>query len=147
MKIRKIRDRDRKMLTIDLTPLIDVVFLLLIFFMVGTTFIEVNTGIKIELPKSTVKELSKIKEIIILADKNENIQLLINEKNGKRDTLNINKTDDLTKILAEKLLNSENKNVIIKADKSLTHGFIVDIMTKAKDAGAVSLDIATEDSK
>ncbi|TDT71494.1 biopolymer transport protein ExbD [Hypnocyclicus thermotrophus] len=147
MKIRKIRDRDRKMLTIDLTPLIDVVFLLLIFFMVGTTFIEVNTGIKIELPKSTVKELSKIKEIIILADKNENVQLLINEKNGKRNTVNIKKTDDLKEILAKKLANSENKNIIIKADKSLSHGFIVDIMTKAKDAGALSLDIATENSK
>ena len=37
-----------------------------------------------------------------------------------------------------------NKNVIIKADKNLTHGVIVDIMTRAKNAGAESLDIATE---
>lgn len=131
------------MLSIDMTPLIDVVFLLLIFFMVGTTFIELNTGIKIELPNSNVKELSKVKEVLVLVDKAENIELAVKNKDGSLENVKV-KLEELESILKEKLESSENKNVIIKADKNLTHGVIVSIMTHAKNAGAQSLDIATE---
>ena len=45
--------------------------------------------------------------------------------------------------LAQKLAESDDKNVIISADKSVNHGIIVEAMTAAKEAGAISLDIDT----
>ncbi len=43
--------------------------------------------------------------------------------------------------------NSQEKNVIIKADKSIDHGTVVEIMSIAKNAGALSLDIAAEEKE
>jgi len=93
MKIRKVSRRSGS-LKLDLTPLIDVVFLLLIFFMLGTSFIDINAGVKIDLPQSSIEEISDFKEILIAID------------------------------------------------KDIDHGTVVQIMTKAKNAGALSLDIA-----
>lgn len=143
MKIE--RHRKRGELILELTPLIDVVFLLLIFFLVATTFDDMKGGIKIDLPQSTIREISDIKEIQIIIDKNKNLILNYKEK-GKKEQISLNK-ENLKEILSEKLLESKEKNVIISADKKLDYGYIVDIMTIAKEAGANSLDIDTADKK
>ena len=72
----------KKQLTPDLTPLIDVVFLLLIFFMVATTFDDMG-GMKIELPKSEVSELTEVvdKISVILNQENE-LKIKITKKDG-----------------------------------------------------------------
>lgn len=143
MKIE--RHRKRGELILELTPLIDVVFLLLIFFLVATTFDDMKGGIKIDLPQSTIREISDIKEIQIIIDKNKNLILNYKEK-GKKEQITLNK-ENLKEKLSEKLLESKEKNVIISADKKLDYGYIVDIMTIAKEAGANSLDIDTADKK
>lgn len=143
MKIE--RHRKRGELILELTPLIDVVFLLLIFFLVATTFDDMKGGIKIDLPQSTIREISDIKEIQIIIDKNKNLILNYKEK-GKKEQISLNK-ENLKEKLSEKLLELKEKNVIISADKKLDYGYIVDIMTIAKEAGANSLDIDTADKK
>ena len=57
------------------------------------------------------------------------------------------KDKNLELLLTEKLKLSAEKNVVIKADKELSHGDVVEIMTISKNAGATSLDIATENEK
>ncbi|MGL4569107.1 MAG: ExbD/TolR family protein, partial [Fusobacteriaceae bacterium] len=59
---------------------------------------------------------------------------------SKRDKIN---AKDMKNALAQKLAESDDKNVIISADKSVSHGVIVEAMTAAKEAGAISLDIDT----
>jgi len=59
---------------------------------------------------------------------------------SKRDKINAR---DMKNALAQKLAESDDKNVIISADKSVNHGIIVEAMTAAKEAGAISLDIDT----
>lgn len=145
MKIDRTKRRGKGELTLEITPLIDVVFLLLIFFLVATTFEDINSGIKIELPQSTIKEIKDIKEIQIAIDKNKNIVLNYKEK-GKTQKVKIDKSDLKTE-LEEKFKNSTDKNVIISADKKLDYGYIVEIMTISKEAGANSLDIDTASSK
>lgn len=145
MAIRKIQRRNRE-LSLDLTPLIDCVFLLLIFFMVGTQLINEKSGLKIDLPKSSVVEVSEIKDIMLFVDKNKNMEIAFTDSENKRITEEIG-INELEAYLTEKLQNNEAKNVIIKADKELTHGDIVELMTIAKKAGAASLDIATENEK
>lgn len=140
MKIRKVSRRSGS-LKLDLTPLIDVVFLLLIFFMLGTSFIDINAGVKIDLPQSSIEEISDFKEILIAIDKDKNLELAYKDNSGKKYNENVKMTEleaELKKIIST----SQEKNVIIKADKDIDHGTVVQIMTKAKNAGALSLDIA-----
>ena len=145
MKIERTKRRGKGELTLEITPLIDVVFLLLIFFLVATTFEDINSGIKIELPQSTIREIKDIKEIQIAIDKNKNMVLNYKEK-GKTQKINVNK-ENLKAELEEKFKNSAEKNVVISADKKLDYGYIVEIMTISKEAGANSLDIDTASSK
>ncbi len=143
MKIERYKKRGE--LILELTPLIDVVFLLLIFFLVATTFDDMKGGIKIELPQSTIREISDIKEIQVIVDRNKKIVLNYKEK-GKSEKISVNKENLKAKLL-EKLANSTEKNVIISADKKIDYGYIVEIMTISKEAGASSLDIDTADKK
>ncbi|WP_291259233.1 biopolymer transporter ExbD [Fusobacterium sp.] len=143
MKIERYKKRGE--LILELTPLIDVVFLLLIFFLVATTFDDMKGGIKIELPQSTIREISDIKEIQVIVDRNKKIILNYKEK-GKSEKISVNK-ENLKAKLSEKLANSTEKNVIISADKKIDYGYIVEIMTISKEAGASSLDIDTADKK
>ena len=145
MKIERTKRRGKGELTLEITPLIDVVFLLLIFFLVATTFEDINSGIKIELPQSTIREIAEVKEIQIIVDKDKNMILNFKE-NGKTEQISVNK-DSLKARLAEKLAESKEKNVIISADKKLDYGYIVEIMSISKEAGANSLDIDTADKK
>ncbi len=145
MKIRRVTRRSEG-LKLDLTPLIDVVFLLLIFFMLGTTFIDINAGVKIDLPQSTIKEISDYKEILVAIDKNRNIEIAYKDSTGKRMNEEVKMTE-LEGTLMELIENSQEKNVIIKADRSIDHGTVVEIMSVAKNAGALSLDIAAEEKE
>ncbi len=145
MKIRRVTRRSEG-LKLDLTPLIDVVFLLLIFFMLGTTFIDINAGVKIDLPQSTIKEISDYKEILVAIDKDRNIEIAYKDSTGKRMNEEVKMTE-LEGTLMELIENSQEKNVIIKADRSIDHGTVVEIMSVAKNAGALSLDIAAEEKE
>ena len=141
MKFQNFRRRNKKKTFLELTSLIDVVFLLLIFFLVATTFEDVDAGIKIELPASTIREIKTVEDVQLLVtnkkviyikykDKSENKKLLVSKSNLKKE---------LSKIMNK----SENKVVIISGDKTVDYGFIVEIMTLAKEAGASELDIDT----
>lgn len=132
----------RKQLTPDLTPLIDVVFLLLIFFMVATTFDEMKT-LKIELPKSEIqKTVEKIEKVSILVDKNGIIKIKLDDENN--NSIVKVKKSELKERLVNILSQSRQKNVSILADKGLEYGEIVDIMSDIKNAGAIGINIETK---
>jgi len=134
LKIRKIRRRNENNLILELTPLIDVVFLLLIFFMVSTTFVDIATGININLPQSTVQENMPIRDITISIDNGGIIYI-----NKKKVTLD-NFENEMYKVIEK----NQSRNVVIKADKNLDYGLVVDIMTKSKSVGAKELNLAVE---
>ncbi|STO31240.1 biopolymer transport protein ExbD [Fusobacterium necrogenes] len=139
MKLDRRKKRGEGLL--ELTPLVDVVFLLLIFFLVATTFEDIKGGIKIELPQSAIREISEVKEIQILVDKDK--KMLLNYKvAGKNEQVVVDK-GNLKDELEKRLKESPEKNVIISADKKLDYGYIVEIMSISKEAGATSLDIDT----
>lgn len=118
----------------DITPLIDVVFLLLIFFMLSTTFI-VKPGIKIDLPKSSAEEIKKEKEEIEVTISKEGVIFV-----GEKETT----LKELTRIFSEAATTSRESIVIINADEYAMHGRVVDVMDSAKEAGITRLAIATE---
>ncbi|MCK5533758.1 biopolymer transporter ExbD [bacterium] len=121
---------------LDPAPMTDVIFLLLIFFMLSSSFI-INQGIKIKLPKTTVsKEQLENKLVITITKKNK---LFLNTKQVSIKNLPVQ--------LKNALVNQKEKMLIIKADKDVLHGIVVEIMDIAKTNGVEKLAIATEAKK
>ncbi|MBE0477941.1 biopolymer transporter ExbD [Candidatus Aerophobetes bacterium] len=132
MKFHRPKSRSEEVF-INLTPLIDVVFLLLIFFMVSTTFAAIRYGIKVELPKTTIPQERVEENIVISVTKDNHIYV---GKTWIRDEKNL--ISILTKEVREK-----GGLVVINADKEVKHGRVVEVMDLAKRAGAVHLGILT----
>ena len=131
----------KKELTPDLTPLIDVIFLLLIFFMVSTTFNK-NGGLKIDLPTSKISEVEKKYESLsVILSKDKKIIIRVENKTKKTD-LPVNK-ENLKQVIQENLSNTQEKRVSIVADKTIFYGDIVEIMSEIKLSGATGIDIET----
>lgn len=142
MKLERIKRRSGGTLVLEITPLIDVVFLLLIFFMLATSFDE-RSAFKIDLPKSTAaKTKSTLKEVQVLVDKDRNIYLRYTDNSGKSQNEKLDLASFVS-VVSEKLNNSENKDVIISADKDIDYGFIVEIMSLLKESGASAINIDT----
>ncbi|WP_304333089.1 biopolymer transporter ExbD [Brachyspira innocens] len=122
---------------IDLTPMIDIVFNLLIFFMVGTTIIE-TPQIEISLPKSTSA---------VGAEKNETIIISIS-KDGKQ-YINGYEVENLDNNLKE-LASTEGeleKPVEIRSDEDVRTQVLISVIDSVKNAGFTRLSIATENAK
>ncbi|NOZ62303.1 MAG: biopolymer transporter ExbD [Calditrichaeota bacterium] len=117
---------------INITSLIDVLFLLLIFFMVSSTFVE-QPGMKLELPESKSSTAEKIKELVveITADGT----LLLND--------NPVSMNDLENKFKEMLPRLQEKSLVLKADKTIPHGTVVKVMDIARLSGLEKLIIAT----
>lgn len=120
--------KKRKIMALDLTPLIDVVFLLLIFFMVSTTFNKYGK-IDIELPSSTVVSQTKDSKIEIVIDKNEKYFAIVD---GKTSEIDINNLGELL---------AGVKEVSITGDKNLKYQVVMDAITKVKKQGVENLGI------
>ncbi|MBN1521632.1 MAG: biopolymer transporter ExbD [Candidatus Aureabacteria bacterium] len=117
---------------LDLTPLIDVVFLLLIFFMLSSSFIF-QPGIKVKLPESDVSETKKEKSFEIILTQ-ENLIFFNSER------ISIEGLKRKMKIIGR---NFPEAVVIIKADENTRHKNVVRIMSIAKMNGIKKLGIAT----
>lgn len=143
MRLKKFSNGKKRQIIPDLTPLIDVVFLLLIFFMVATTFNDLG-GMEIELPKSSsTKETEKdIDTISILIGKNKEMKLKTNIL-GKSSIEDIS-LENIEVELQNVIERSKDKKVGIVADREIDYGDVVDIMSIAKEKGALSIDIETE---
>ena len=142
MKLERIKRRSGGTLVLEITPLIDVVFLLLIFFMLATSFDE-RSAFKIDLPKSTAaKTKSTLKEIQVLVDKEKNIYLRYTDNSGKSQSEKLD-LSSFVSVVSEKLNTSESKDVMISADKAIDYGFIVEIMSLLKESGATAINIDT----
>ena len=141
MKLDRIKRRSGGDLILEMTPLIDVVFLLLIFFMLATTFDE-RSAFKIDLPKSTVEKTKEtLKEVQVLVDKDKNIYLSYTENNkSQQEKLELS---NFVSAVSVKLNNSQSKDVMISADKTIDYGFIVEIMSLLKESGASAINIDT----
>ena len=122
---------------LNITPLIDVVFLLLIFFMVSTTF-ERESEINITLPEAseeyTDTQLDKV-EIAIDAEGHlfVNEQSLVNSQLGTiRDAIQ------------NALYDLEDPQIIISADAKATHQLVVRVMDAARQLNLVKITFATQ---
>jgi len=115
---------------LDIVPLIDVVFLLLIFFMLTSSFIF-QPGIKVNLPKAITSEVLHKNSLIIVITKNDSIFL---------DERAIT-ADELTTRLS--IAAKEDRPLLIKADRGASLGKVVEVWDLCREEGVSQINIAT----
>jgi biopolymer transport protein ExbD/biopolymer transport protein TolR len=122
---------------VDLTPMVDVVFLLLIFFMISTTFVE-TPGLSVKLPEASAQAIDREpKEIRIFLSKQGEI-------NYKEQTLSV---AEFKALLDDHQDAAGETTFLLLADKDAKHGKVVTLMDLARDAGFLKLAIATEEKR
>lgn len=122
---------------INMTPLIDVMLVLLIIFMVSSTA-ALESGMDIELPKAAATNEKSDAEILVLSlDKDGNIAI-----QGKKV-----KPEHITREIASELVKLKTESVILEGDTMANLGKAVELMDMAKVAGAKNFSIAAEEGK
>jgi biopolymer transport protein ExbD len=116
---------------IDMSPLIDCVFILLIFFIVTTTFVD-ETGVEVDKPQAASSvNLEKNSVLLAITAKGEVVY-------GGQE-IGVGGVQTLVKRMLEK----EDLPVIIQADKSVPSGLLVHVIDEAKLGGALKVSLAT----
>lgn len=120
---------------IDMSPMIDCVFILLIFFIVTTTFVE-ETGVEVDKPQAASSvRLEKTSILIALTAKGEVVY-------GGHE-IGISGVQPLVR----RELQKENVPVIIQADTAAQSGLLVRVIDEAKLAGAIKVSVASSQPK
>lgn len=134
--------RRRPPLEISITPMIDVVFLLLIFFMVTTTFNR-QTELKVSLPEAKGVEAEKREKIITLLIDAEGTYF-ISDDDGKFHQLINQKLSTLKKALERAAGNSRQIPFVISADGKTPHQAVISALDVASDLGFKRITFATK---
>jgi len=127
------KNKTKIMADINITPLTDVVMVLLVIFMV-TTPLMMNEALKIKLPTAVTAEPQIEQTTTVSVSPDGKIYL-----NKAQVSL-----DDLKGLLSSRMATSPDKTVVIKADKTIIYGTVVKVLDIAKESGALKLAIATE---
>ena len=129
----KRRNKERDESTIDITPMLDIVFIMLIFFIVTTTFIK-ETGVEVNRPNASTA----------VADERGNILIAISENN---EIWIDKRMIDIRAVRANvERLKAENPegSVIIQADQNSKTGLLVETMDQVRLAGVQNVSIAAD---
>lgn len=121
---------------VNLAPMIDVVFLLLLFFMVSTSFIR-ESSLKVDLPEATGQVLA-VKQTPIDIIINANGQFIINEI-----TLLKPNNAELEALLKKTVGDTQDPHIIISADADTNYQHVVSAMDAAQQLGYTRLTLAT----
>ena len=127
------QDERRPMADINVTPLVDVMLVLLVIFMVTAPMMQ--QGVQVNLPKANTKAMTPQEEAVVVSV----------DKNGK---VFINKDEipaaDLRNRLSTMFASREKKEVFLKADAGVPYGEVVRAMADIKGAGIERLGMVTE---
>ena len=131
MRFKKHMELEHGLHQIDITPLIDMVFQLLIFFMLTSSFI-MQAGIKINLPKAVSSDFVQEENVVITVSR-ENV-LYVDQK--------VVNNKELRGLLVKAY---KNKNpILIRADQRASLGRVVEVWDMARELGINQINIATE---
>lgn len=118
------RKKKRSKIVINVTSLIDVIFLLLIFFLVTSTFSE-QPGLKIQLPRAFSSEPREVEELVVSVTREGKI--FLNQKPVERSRLGLE-----LRRAAGKL---EDPSVVMKADRDVSYGLVIELIDLSRRAG------------
>lgn len=130
---RKRRHEKTSMSEINVTPLVDVMLVLLIIFMVTAPMLSM--GIDVNLPRVKTKSIDIAEEKLVLTI-NENKEIFLNKTGVALSDLKAK----LTAIYAGRV----DREIFLRADKSVSYGFVVEVMSEIRKAGIDKLGMITE---
>ncbi len=133
MRIRRRRAREEDESEINLTPMLDVVFIMLIFFIVTASFVK-ESGIDVNRPDAQTAERKQKASILIAISEDGEIWI----KKRRVDIRQVR--PNVESMLAE----NPQGSVVIQADKESKNGLFVQVMDAARAAGAYNIAIAAE---
>jgi biopolymer transport protein TolR len=117
---------------INVTPLVDVVLVLLIIFMLTAPILQ--SGIDVDVPKTkTVKEITE-ERLVITIDKQQRVFL-------GNDPININ---EIPQKLRQKVRDPEHQSIFLRADQNVPFGAFATVMDSVKQAGITNVSIVTQ---
>jgi biopolymer transport protein ExbD len=129
----KLTTTTRRKVTLNLTSLIDVLFILIIFFAVSSTFLE-QPGIELKLPEAESSEVQPTQKVVIYVDSEGDIFL-------NDDSMELDQLADAV----ESLISTQTeKSVILRADSAVKHGTIISIMDLLRRKGIFKIVVSTE---
>lgn len=120
-------------LGLDMAPLIDIVFQLLIFFMLSSSFL--NPALKLDLPQAVKHDANEPQQVVVSVDRAGKIFI-----NAIETTKNQFKLQ-----LESKLAGNAKKSVHLRGDKDMPYRFFVEVMDLARQAGARQINIVHEE--
>lgn len=128
--------KKRRKVLINITSLIDVMFMLLVFLMISSTFLD-QPGIKLELPSAQSSVVVEQKDYVLFVDKAG--KMFLNNNGIALDNLEAGIKDALPKM--------KDSALILKADQDVSHGAVVKIMDIVRKGGVKKLIIGTKSQK
>jgi biopolymer transport protein ExbD len=129
----KIVRRQRKKARIEIIPMIDTMFFLLVFFMVATLSMTVQRGIPVNLPHAATA-LEELHQVVTLTVTKEGKLLFDKEP--------IASVDEVATRLARWKTTGADVYVVINADRAVEHGRVVDVMDAVRQAGVTRVAVA-----
>ena len=127
------RERDEMFNDVDLTPLIDMVFILLIFFIISSSFIK-DAGIVVERPSAATGEAQNVQ--VVIAIDADNILWMEGSSIDIRSL-----STRVGQLLAER----QDLGIIVAADVRTNAGLLVRVLDLCREAGVVNISVATQE--
>ena len=119
---------------INILPMIDIIFAILSFFIISSLFLTRIDSIEVNLPKSSTAVREKNRPQIITVDNNEKIYFKSNEISLK----------NISALIRKNIENLEEPLVILRADTSVKHGLIVNLLDELRKIENLKIGISTE---
>ena len=130
------RKKFKLMVSPDMTPMIDTMFLLLIFFMLSSTIIK-TSAINVDIPSASSSTAQPKQDIIVSITSDGKV--FLNEKETTIDTLRSELLGMMKQLKTE--------TVVIQGDKNIDYGTLITVMDEARLAGAKIVSLATKSKK
>ena len=128
------RENNKSENQINILPMIDIIFAILSFFIISSLFLTRIDSIEVNLPKSSTAVREKNKPQIITVDNNEKIYFNSNEISLK----------NISALIRKNIENLEEPLVILRADTSVKHGLIVNLLDELRKIENLKIGISTE---
>ncbi|MGL1894538.1 MAG: biopolymer transporter ExbD [Spirochaetaceae bacterium] len=131
----KIRRRLKRTAVADMTPMIDIIFQLVIFFMISSVF-NTAPGIDIELPKGETSQTMEITPLVITITGTEEIYINKNivPLSGLKDSL----------IKYKETVDDKTSNVVLKGDQNSSYGVFIEVMGILRSTGFDQINMITD---
>jgi len=130
----KIRMRERKKARIEIIPMIDVIFFLLVFFMVSSLAMTKINSVPVALPQTSSSPESLKQEVILTIQKNG--EILINKTPASLQTLG--------STLVAAMADHPQDALVVNADEAASYGLVVQAMDQARQVGVRKFALATK---